>query len=168
VALYAMDIDPCTGAVTDRIIAALGLRGGRNEQNKFEYRSDIISGYAREYRVVAEINGIPKTRITKNGILAGTYVQPVNVWVHAEQQTPGTAPPANDFSQMPWLTHGVGVDQNGNLWGPLDPFPQTGVFIEPPKCGSTTELSFEGGKLNSTWIPSGGYFIHSVQNDDRG
>ena len=162
-----MDIDPCTGAVTDRIIAALGLRGGRNEQNKFEYRSDIISGYAREYRVVAEINGIPKTRITKNGILAGTYVQPVNVWVHAEQQTPGTAPPANDFSQMPWLTHGVGVDQNGNLWGPLDPFPQTGVFIEPPKCGSTAQLSFEGDKLNSTWIPSGRYFIRSVQNADR-
>ncbi|KAH5326900.1 hypothetical protein HBI39_116540 [Parastagonospora nodorum] len=151
VALYAMDIDPCTGKVTDRIIAAMGLRGGRNEQNKFEYRSDILSGYAREYRVVAEINGIPKTRTTKNGLLAGTYVQPINVWVHAEQNIPGTFPPANDFSQMPWLTQGVGVDEAGNLWGPLEPFPQTGVFIEAPQCGVVTAASFQGDELNTTW-----------------
>jgi hypothetical protein len=150
-----MDINPCTGAITDRIIAALGLRGGRNEQNKFEYRSDILSGYAREYRVVAEINGVPKTRITKNGLLAGTYVQPVNVWVHAEQNIPGTQPPANDFSQMSWLTQGIGVDENGDLWGPLDPFPQTGVFIEPPQCGSLGRLEFKGNRTNAIWLPSG-------------
>jgi hypothetical protein len=76
-----MDIDPCTGKVTDRIIAAMGLRGGRNEQNKFEYRSDILSSYAREYRFVAEIDGIPKTRTTKNGLLAGTYVQFGTCWL---------------------------------------------------------------------------------------
>ncbi|PSN63261.1 hypothetical protein BS50DRAFT_648762 [Corynespora cassiicola Philippines] len=159
VALYAMDIDPCTGAVTDRIIAALGLRGGRNEQNKFEYRADILGGYAREYRVVAEIDGVPKTRTTKNGLLAGTYVQPVNVWVHAEQNIPGTPPPANDFSQMPWLTQGVGVDESGNLWGPLEPFPQTGVFIEPPQCGPVSSIQFEGDSLNTTWVPSCKFFL---------
>ncbi|KAK8015952.1 hypothetical protein PG991_008840 [Apiospora marii] len=134
VALYAIDYDPCTGAPTDRIVAAVGLRGGRNEQNKFEYRSDISTGYAREYRVVAEVDGIPKTRTTKNGLLAGTYVQPVNPWIHGEQVVPGVAPPANDFSQMPWLTRGVGVDEQGRLWGPLEPFPQTGVLIEAPDC----------------------------------
>ncbi|KAK9426686.1 hypothetical protein SUNI508_00213 [Seiridium unicorne] len=144
VALYAMDYDPCTGAVTDRIVAAMGLKGGRNEQNKFEYRADITRGYARDYRVVAEIDGVPKTRTTKNGLLAGTYVQPVNVWVQAEQLTPGTPPPGNDFSQMPWLTEGVGVDEFGNLWGPLDPFPQTGILIDAPVCGSVSALTFEG------------------------
>ncbi|USP77920.1 hypothetical protein yc1106_05194 [Curvularia clavata] len=154
VALYAMDTDPCTGKVTDRIVATMGLRGGRNEQNKFEYRSDMLGGYAREYRVVAEINGVPKTRTTKNGLLAGTYVQPINVWVHAEQVIPGTAPPANDFSQMTWLTNGIGVDESGNLWGPLDPFPQTGVFIDPPQCGPVSQLRFEGDNLNTTWAPS--------------
>jgi hypothetical protein len=165
VALYAMDIDPCTGKVTDRIIAAMGLRGGANEQNKFEYRSDILTGYAREYRVVAEIDGIPKTRTTKNGLLAGTYVQPVNVWVHAEQNIPGTAPPANDFSQMPWLTQGVGVDEAGNLWGPLEPFPQTGVFIDPPQCGVVSALSFEGDNLNTTWVPACKFLLRSVKYD---
>jgi hypothetical protein len=165
VALYAMDIDPCTGKVTDRIIAAMGLRGGANEQNKFEYRSDILTGYAREYRVVAEIDGIPKTRTTKNGLLAGTYVQPVNVWVHAEQNIPGTPPPANDFSQMPWLTQGVGVDEAGNLWGPLEPFPQTGVFIDPPQCGIVSALIFEGDNLNTTWVPACKFLPRSVRHD---
>jgi hypothetical protein len=161
-----MDIDPCTGKVTDRIIAAMGLRGGRNEQNKFEYRSDILSGYAREYRVVAEIDGIPKTRATKNGLLAGTHVQPVNVWVHAEQNIPGVQPPANDFSQMPWLTRGVGVDENGNLWGPLEPFPQTGVPIDPPQCGTVNALSFEGDNLNATWTPACQFPLKDTMQSD--
>lgn len=154
VALYAMDIDPCTGEVTDRIIAAMGLRGGRNEQNKFEYRADIFTGYARDYRVVAEIDGIPKTRTSKNGFLVGTYVQPVNVWVPAEQLAPGVPPPAYDFSQMPWLTQGVGVDENGNLWGPLDPFPQTGVLIDLPDCGAVSALDFMGDDVDTDWVPS--------------
>ncbi|KAI1197781.1 hypothetical protein F5X97DRAFT_343415 [Nemania serpens] len=153
VALYAMDIDPCTGAVTDRIVAALGLRGGGNPQNKFEYRADILSGYARDYRVVAEVDGVPKTRATKNGFLAGTYVQPVSVWVQGEQDVPGVPPPANDFSQLPWLTRGLGVDADGNLWGPLDPFPQSGLLIEPLACG-TQGIEFEGDEVDTNWVPS--------------
>ncbi|KEY68237.1 hypothetical protein S7711_10896 [Stachybotrys chartarum IBT 7711] len=84
IALYAMDIDPCTAAVTDRIIAVV-----------------------------------------------------------------------NDFSQMPWLTQGVGVDEHGNLWGPLDPFPQTVVFIEPIDCGPVGRLRYEGDKTDTNWAPSG-------------
>jgi hypothetical protein len=129
-----MDVDPCTGEVTDRILATMGLRGGRNAQNKFEYREDILSGYTREYRVVAEINGVEKVVRTKNGLEAGTYVQPVNVWVHGEQDVPGVPPIALDFSQLAFLTQGVGEDADGNVWGPLNPFPQSGLFINPPAC----------------------------------
>ncbi|KAM5350960.1 hypothetical protein ACJ41O_003683 [Fusarium nematophilum] len=133
-ALYAMDVDPCTGETTDRIIATMGLRGGRNAQNKFEYRNDILHSYTREYRVTAEINGVEKKRTTKNGIVSGTYVQPVNVWVQGEQNAPGTPPVPHDFSEMGFLTKGVGRDDDGNVWGPLSPFPQTGVFIEESTC----------------------------------
>lgn len=134
-------------------MAALGLRGGGNPQNKFEYRADILSGYARDYRVVAEVDGVPKTRATKNGFLAGTYVQPVSVWVQGEQDVPGVPPPANDFSQLPWLTRGLGVDADGNLWGPLDPFPQSGLLIEPLACG-TQGIEFEGDEVDTNWVPS--------------
>ncbi|KAI0022962.1 hypothetical protein F4780DRAFT_121032 [Xylariomycetidae sp. FL0641] len=154
IALYALDYDPCTGAVTDRIVSALGLRNGQNEQNKFEYRADILTGYAREYRAVAEVDGVPQTVTTKNGFLAGTYVQPVNVWVPGEQAIPGTPPPANDFSQMPWLTDGIGVDEAGQLWGPLDPFPQSGLLIQPPACGNVSAASFKGDEVPRDWQPS--------------
>ncbi|KAH7038393.1 uncharacterized protein B0I36DRAFT_284571 [Microdochium trichocladiopsis] len=150
IALYAMDIDPCTGATTDRIIAEIGLKN--NEQNKFEFRADILGGYARDYRAVAEIDGVPRTRLTSNGLLAGTYVQPINVWVHGEQVIPGSAPPPNDFSEMPWLTRGVGVDENGNLWGPLEPFPQTGVLIDVPNCANAAiaTADIDGAELSFT------------------
>ncbi|KFA64271.1 hypothetical protein S40285_10574 [Stachybotrys chlorohalonatus IBT 40285] len=120
--LYAMEVDPCTAAVTDRIIAVVDVRA--NAQNRFQFEADILGGDTRDYRAVAEANGIPATRLTGNGILAGTFVQPVNEFIQGEQNVPGASPPANDFSQMPWLTQGVGVDEHGNLWGPLDPFPQ--------------------------------------------
>lgn len=148
-----MDIDPCTGEVTDRLIAVVGLRNA--EQNRFEYRGDILTGYARDYRAVAEVNGVPRPRTTKNGFLTSTYVQPVNVWVHGEQMIPGTRPPANDFSQMPWLTQGVGVDENGNLWGPLDPFPQTGVIIDLPECGPLARIEFKGDDVDTNWESQG-------------
>ncbi|KAL8357170.1 hypothetical protein RB601_008912 [Gaeumannomyces tritici] len=134
VSLYAMDVDPCTGKTTDRIIASMGLKGGRNAQNRFEYRNDLLRRYTREYRVTAEIGGIEKTRVTKNGLIAGTYIQPVNVWIPGEQDVPGVPPVSHDFSQMAFLNKGVGADDDGNIWGPLDPFPQTGLFIETPNC----------------------------------
>ncbi|KAK1673330.1 hypothetical protein BDP55DRAFT_614551 [Colletotrichum godetiae] len=151
VSLYAMDVDPCTGATTNRIIASMGLRGGRNAQNKFEYRNNILFRYTREYRVTAEIDGVAKTRVTKNGITAGTYVQPVNVWVPGEQDVPGVPPVSYDFSQMEFLTKGVGADDDGNVWGPLEPFPQTGVLIEPPVCAAARGLELEKRGQISRW-----------------
>ena len=136
-----MDVNPCTGAVTNRIIAAVGLRGGRNAQNKFEYRSEILSRYTREFFVVAEIDGIEKTILTKSNITAGTYVQPVNTWVQAEQDVPGVPPVPHDFSQMAFLTQGVGADANGNIWGPIEPFPQTGVIVNPHTCAAPAETA---------------------------
>ncbi|KAJ1322940.1 hypothetical protein MN608_11794 [Microdochium nivale] len=152
IALYAIDIDPCTGAETDRIIADVGLKN--NEQNKWEFRADILGGYARDYRAVAEIGGVPRTRRTTNGLLAGTYVQPINVWVHGEQIIPGTAPPAHDFSELPWLTRGVGPDANGNIFGPLDPFPQSGVLIDVPDCSAALTSIASVPEQEPTFTPS--------------
>lgn len=128
----------------------MGLRGGRNPQNKFEYRNDILTGYAREYKAIAEINGVAKTRVTRNGIVAGEYVQPINVWVPGEQDVPGVPPVPLDFSQMAWLTNGVGRDAGGNLWGPINPFPQSGVFIDPPVCPNTSATAFQGSTNSTT------------------
>lgn len=126
--LYARDVNPCTGNVTNRILAAVPIRNGGNPQNRFEYQADVLTRYTREYYIEMEVDGIAQKFTTKNGFVAGEYIAPVNVWVQGEQNVPGTQPPANDFSQMAFLTGGVGPDENGNVWGPLDPFPQTGVL----------------------------------------
>lgn len=136
--LSALDVDPCTGRTTDRNLALVAMRGGRNERNLFRYDAAILGGYVREYHAVAQINNVPMKRTTKNGLVAGEYVQPVNVWIQAEQLVPGTPPVPHDFSQMGFLTQGVGPDANGNVWGPLEPFPQTGVLIEPANCPATS------------------------------
>lgn len=31
----------------------------------------------------------------------------------------------------------MGADANGNIWGPITPFPQTGVIVNPPQCSAT-------------------------------
>ncbi|KAK0704634.1 hypothetical protein B0H67DRAFT_686970 [Lasiosphaeris hirsuta] len=121
VSLYAIDVDPCTGATTDRL-----------------YRNEILFGCTREYRAIVELNGRPLTRKTKNGLMAGTYLQPVNAWVPAEQDVPGVPPVPHEFREMAFLTKGVGRDGDGNLWGPLEPFPQWGVAIVPPNCAGTS------------------------------
>ncbi|KAK4207066.1 hypothetical protein QBC37DRAFT_476687 [Rhypophila decipiens] len=141
--LYALDIDPGSGEIIERIIASVGLRGGGNFENKFEYRAEILFGYTRKYKAVVLIDGRPLTKVTKNGFLAGTYVQPVNVWVPGEQDIPGMEPPTFDFTQMEFLTKGVGPDRDGNVWEPLDPFPQTGfgVPIGPPDCTGLMPLA---------------------------
>ena len=126
VTLSAIDIDPCTGTTRDRMISSFGLRGGRNFQNKFEYRNEILAGYVREYRVDVEVEGRKVRAVTRNGILAGTYVQPVNVWVYAEGEVPGTAPVAHEFRSMGFLARGAGRDAEGRVWGALEPFPQEG------------------------------------------
>lgn len=129
--LYARDVQPCTGAVTNRIVAAVAMRGGGNEQNKFEYRADMLTKYTREYYVEAEVDGIAATSYTsRNGFKVGTYITPVTDWIQGELLVPGTQPPAMDFSNMAHLVKGVGPDANGNIWGPLNPFPQTGVLAQ--------------------------------------
>ncbi|KAK7937298.1 uncharacterized protein PG986_014166, partial [Apiospora aurea] len=91
---------------------------------------------------------------SNNRAQVALYAIDLDPWVHGEQVVPGVAPPANDFSQMPWLTRGVGVDASRNLWGPLEPFPQTGVLIEAPDCGVVSALAFEGDEVKTDWVPS--------------
>jgi hypothetical protein len=127
-----MDVDPCTGEVTDREIAATSMIAG-SARNKFEYRVKATSESpkTREYRIVAGTG----TRKTKNDILAGQYVMPVSEWIQPEATTPGLEPFPNDFRSFSFLTKGLGYDEDGNLWGPLSPFPQSGVTTnDPSKC----------------------------------
>ncbi|KAK7985223.1 hypothetical protein PG988_002845, partial [Apiospora saccharicola] len=148
VSIAAIEIDVCTGEPTYRPILTAAV-DATQPRNKFDQRLRASSGdrYTREYRIVT--TGSP-TKMTKNNITAGQYIQPVTEWIQPELTSPGNAPVAHDFSGFGHLTNGLGPDANGDIWGPLDPFPQSNVKVfdvascppkSPPPPSTTTTTS---------------------------
>ncbi|KAF9871191.1 hypothetical protein CkaCkLH20_11360 [Colletotrichum karsti] len=137
--IQAIDYDKCTGAKNLRDIASLPIPG-TEPRNKFEYRvtQPTQVKYAREYYISTSAG----TK-TNNGILAGTYVMPVSEWIQPEDSVPGRPPTGHDFSQYQWLTDGLGADDKGDVWGPLNPFPQSNVKTNG--CSTTTPPAGSGG-----------------------
>ncbi|KAK2028555.1 hypothetical protein LX32DRAFT_673414 [Colletotrichum zoysiae] len=121
--IYAIEYDPCTGECVDREIAAVNVPN-TSARNKFEYLITAPQNdqYAREYRIVA-----------------GQYVMPVSERIQPEDNVPGRPPAPHDFRRYSFLTKGLGRDSIGQLWGPLDPFPQTGATLfDNSKCAPVT------------------------------
>ncbi|KAK4672062.1 hypothetical protein QC764_611180 [Podospora pseudoanserina] len=127
VSISAIDIDPCTGHETYRSIGVGQARPEEGGRNKWLARIDgtTPSIYTREYRMVASSG----TVVTRNGIVAGEYVAPILEWIQPELLVPGIEPIINEYAAMSHLTRGVGPDEDGNIFGPLDPFPQSGVTV---------------------------------------
>jgi hypothetical protein len=139
--IWAVDIDPCTGKESFRNIATIDVQTGA-ARNKFvsKLKSQAGDKYTREYRLT--VTGTPKK--TSNNIMAGIYVSPPTEIIQPELSVPGIPPIANDFSAFQHLTQGIGPDEAGNIWGPLSPFPQSGVktfdisTCPPPGTGTGT------------------------------
>ncbi|KAK2060814.1 hypothetical protein LY76DRAFT_624967 [Colletotrichum caudatum] len=149
--IYAIEYDPCTGEGVDREIAAVNVPSTA-ARNKFEYRITAPQNdqYAREYRIVAGTG----TLTTKNSIVAGQYVMPVSEWIQPEDSVPGRPPTPHDFRSYSFLTKGLGRDSSGQLWGPLDPFPQTGATLfNNSKCAPDTGTGTGTGTGNAPVAP---------------
>lgn len=121
--------DVCTGNITTRPVSGGSLITGQ-VRNKFRTGITSVAGdvYDREYVIMSTTNPVK----TRNGILAGQYIQPVTEWIQPELTTPGLPPIPNDFANMEHLVTGLGKDEEGRVWGPLDPFPQSGVTVGQP------------------------------------
>ena len=134
VLLTRSEIDPCTGKVVDQDIGSATPQGARL---KWEWRSEstTLIKYAREYKATSS-RGVKET----NGgqILAGQYVAPVAEWIFPEITAPGTQPAKLDFTQMTWLTNGLGPDANGKVWGQLFPWPDASAPAAPKACEAFT------------------------------
>jgi len=127
ISIQAIDIDPCTGEESYRSVSVAQNRPEAGGRNKWISRidGDVPSIYTREYRAIASTG----TVLTKNNLLAGQYVAPILEWIQPELLVPGNEPLVNEYSGMSHLTKGIGRDSQGNIYGPLDPFPQTGVTV---------------------------------------
>jgi len=127
VSIQAIDIDPCTGEETFRPISVAQHRPEAGGRNKWISRIDgeVPIIYTREYRAIASTG----TVLTKNGIKAGEYIAPILEWIQPELLVPGNEPLVNQYGSLSHLTKGIGPDEDGNIFGPLDPFPQSGVTV---------------------------------------
>lgn len=133
--IMALDVDPCTGVQTERLLGTGQTRAGQ-PRNKFDITiQDLAAGkYTREYRIKTSSGNAT----TRNGVVAGQYTSPVSEWIQPELAVPGNPPPVNQFGDMTFLSQGLGRDEAGNLWGPLNPFPQSGVAVfDTTKCANT-------------------------------
>ncbi len=163
VTISAIDYDVCAGTPTYRQVGIATVVAGAI-RNKFEYRGTSQPGdkYTREYRIT--VTG--GTRTTANGIIAGQYIQPVTEWIQPEQLNPGSAPLAHDFSNINYMTAGVGKDEFGTIWGPLTPFPQSGVtgLFDVQNCTAQASGSSnppvvphkDTVSATASWVSSGG------------
>lgn len=139
--MSALVLDPCTGVATEQNEGVGELRPDAGGRNKFTARIDGTTAvdYAREYRLSASTG----TVVTKNGFLAGQYVNPVEVWVQPENLNPSLPPIPNEFSRMTHLTRGIGLDPDtGKVFGPLTPFPQSAVStFDTSACAAASNES---------------------------
>jgi hypothetical protein len=118
VTISAIDVDPCTGLETDRIVGSSQPLAG-NPRNRFIWRADstTLSHYTREYRIKLSVG----TKLTNQNILSGQYVQPVTEWIYPEPLTPGIITPPINFDVFDFLANGWNLD--GNSYGQLNPWP---------------------------------------------
>jgi hypothetical protein len=155
-----MEIDFCTGQPVDRPIGTTTLIAGQ-VRNKFEWRGGrgLSDTYTREYRITASTAAL--TRLPNHpSITAGQYVMPVSEWIQPELTSPGLPPIANIFLSLQHLSKGLGKDEDGVLWGPLNPFPQTlqGGQTNPlpqPNCPTAPDPTSPTPSPSATPTPTG-------------
>ncbi|OQO12393.1 hypothetical protein B0A48_03035 [Cryoendolithus antarcticus] len=139
-----MDIDPCTGNATLVPVASAATRVAA-VRNKWVVRFDSTTStkYSRDYMFTATTG----TRDTNGGaIKAGQYLSPIGEVIFPESGLPGTIPAKNDFSNFGHLAQGLGPDAQGQVWGPLDPFPDD-TTPTPKVCDSAPPPTSSGGSL---------------------
>ncbi|KAB2581281.1 hypothetical protein BFW01_g10731 [Lasiodiplodia theobromae] len=169
VTINAIDVDPCTGEETNRLVGSASLKAG-DVRNKFTWRADstVATKYTREYRIITA-GGIKNTT---NGILAGQYVQPVTEWIFPEPTVPGIKPPALNFNVFNNLANGI--FQDDFKFGQLSPWPGASApsvaACAAPKPTSAAAASAVTPKVNvgtpATTIP--GALVTLAAKDDSG
>ncbi|KAF2716562.1 hypothetical protein K431DRAFT_298558 [Polychaeton citri CBS 116435] len=149
--ILRMEVDPCTGEVNEVSIGSATPVAGAT-RNKFTFRASGANPqkYTREYMIRASTG----TKETNSGqITAGEYVQPVTEWVFPEELDGGRVPAKLDFSNMLSLRDGLGPDADGNIWGPLNPWPDT-TAPTAKVCSTTPTTPTTSPSATSSAVPA--------------
>ena len=145
--LYALDQDPITGAVTERL---LGTQNALSSPVLGRFRTPVNNNGAflpptRNYRAIARtmcgsqnavchLEGNPQIPVA-NGLIAGQYLLPNFEFIFAENLIFGQALVPNNFQDLPFLFCGSGpIDgpgTNSPIVGQLDPAPWAAPMDDP-------------------------------------
>jgi len=147
--LYAIDLDPATGAGTDRDLGTIGVDSaavpgrwrfrppcdpfGTVEPPQLAAKNCVMNQAGaflpptREVRAVIEgqqgqVPGLPGAQTAANGLFFGQYHGPILEYLFPEN-VPGTAIVPNNFETIPFLACGGFTSSGGTLAGPLQPWP---------------------------------------------
>jgi hypothetical protein len=155
--IYAVDVDPCTGAHTHRFYMSAdpfgpplgGLKG------RARFRS-TIGNFLPATRNMAAVsrtltNGAPvdsvNIRLTANGLGAGAFEAPQFTFIFPENLIIGSQQIPLTFEQFPFLVNGSGPyvpfnaapgAPSAGILGPIAPFPS--VATPPASCSVSVSL----------------------------
>jgi hypothetical protein len=148
VTFWGVDVDPCTGAVTDRSWGSVGVDPGPPTGavlGRFRFRppnnlltmptAGVFLPAAREVR--AAVAGYAWGAVTPSGLIAGQYHAPIAEFIFPENLGPGTPPVAFTFNEFPFLMNGSGpwTGAGGAVVGRLDPAPwDPSLNASPTAC----------------------------------
>jgi hypothetical protein len=154
---YGLDVDPCTGAESERDWGSVAADPGPPTgavMGRWRTRptKDVITGPAagayvpatREMRVAFVGTAAQHTAAEKdfgNGLIAGQYTTPIAEYLFPENAGTGNPIVPNNFEDMPFLAVGSGpVDGEGTtspIVGTLSPWPGAAAPLAP-FCTSPT------------------------------
>jgi hypothetical protein len=173
--LYANDLNPLNGAVSDRTYGTIGVDPGAPKgaaTGRWRFRppcvltapdplnfkdcqgppSNSFLPPTREVRAVVEGAWVPgQTTTYANGIIAGQYHAPLGDYRFPEN-LPGKPVVENNFNSMDFLAHGGYTSSAGTLVGQLNPWPS--ATPPPPPLCTTAPVTSSGGPYSS--LASGG------------
>ncbi|KAJ7671461.1 hypothetical protein DFH06DRAFT_1366430 [Mycena polygramma] len=124
---FAMDVDPCTGGVTERQLGPLARGSGTAPFGKIDYRK--VAGGTPSRQVgfrYTSYNGINPAPLGPRGTNVGAFVQPVFNFIFPEILNFGAQEFALEFPSMDFLAKGSGPFVPGN---PLTPAPATAPIV---------------------------------------
>lgn len=154
VELYAIDVDPVSGAQVLRLFntvptqpAPLGrfrLILGQRANALFD-KNDNLKGAARELMARVQ-NGpnldgqlVPEAPLLAHGLVAGQYVAPFEEFIFTENKVFGDPILPNNFDCLQFLLKGSGplttTVPSGPVVGPLNPWPDVGPLPAAVNCG---------------------------------
>lgn len=171
--LYGIDLDPLTGATSDRDWGTIGVDPGPPNgavKGRWRFRPPCVAAVAtdkactpppggtflpptREMRAVVEglqgqVPGSPGAITTANGIYFGQYHAPIQEFIFPEN-VPGTAIPENNFNTIDFLAKGGYSSSTGFVAGQLSPWPSN----VPPAGACQAPVVSAGGPYT---VASGG------------